>query len=803
MDPVTRLYRDYRQTAPLNGLLNLWGFVDEAVFLCKSGAVGIALSVRGVDVEGLDADARAQVVHRFEAALRHLDESFRVYQYLRRTPHPDVPRPHAAHPVADAAFARRASFLTGRGAELFESEIVFVLISEGWQPRRSWTRRLRRLLTSPPGATLSSADTETFVEAGLARAVRHLRGKVDGFVLQLADTLAPRVMPKAETFKVLRRLLNYTPAKADAVTLAHDAHLDFFVADTTVECYRDHLRLDDQHVKVLTLKAPPAQTFAHLLADLHTLPTATIVCLEWQRVPHAAMRRELQKRRRHFFSARTSLVNYLHPDTRPEEMLIDDSATATVRELGTAVTALEVEGAFFGQVSLTVVVYDRDPQRLAQSVAACLKAFGTHDASVFEESYNLLNAWLAIVPGHSAYNLRRLPLLHHHYADLSLLFARHAGEPSSTHLAGAALATLETTHASLYHWVLHVRDIGHLLGLGGTGAGKSFLLNFLILMAQQYGPVTVIFDLGGSYRRLTQALDGRYLSLGLGEGTCTINPFALPPTPEHLHFLGAFVKVLIQTGGQYQTTHVDDREIEDAVAAIYSVDADQRRLFTLANLLPRPLAQHLRRWVQGGQYGVLFDNVQDTLTLAEFQCLDFAGMASYPLTLEPLLFYVLHRMSAVVQDPARAGQFKLFVLDEAWRFVRDDTIRAYLTEALKTWRKHNAAVFLATQSSVDFVHAALLRTVIESCPTKVFLSTPGFDAKVYGELFGLNDTELDLLAGLLPRRQFLLKRPDVTRVLNLTVDAETAALCTNPATANVLDPTTRGSAAPTTVSPPE
>ena len=34
-----------------------------------------------------------------------------------------------------------------------------------------------------------------------------------------------------------------------------------------------------------------------------------------------------------------------------------------------------------------------------------------------------------------------------------------------------------------------------------------------------------------------------------------------------------------------------------------------------------------------------------------------------------------------------------------------------------------------------------------------------------------------LLAGLLPRRQVLLKRPDVTRVLNLTVDPETHALC--------------------------
>ena len=781
MQPVARHHRDFHGAAPLNTLLNLWGFVDEGVFLCKSGAVGLVLAVPGADSEGLDDERRARVVHQFEAALRHLDESFRVYQYLLRTPHPDIPQPHAAHAVADAAYQRRAAFLTARGADLFASEVVFVVLYEGWRPAPRWRRTLSALMArrARPSAFLDSHVRHT-VETELTRAVQHLRHKVDGLVLQLAESLAPRPLSSADAFRFLRHLLNYTPAKADAVALNGDAHLDFFVADTTLECYRDHLRLDDQVVKVLTMKAPPAQTVAHVLGDLHALPTAAIVCLEWQRVPNGTMRRELQKRRRHFFSAKTSFVNYLSPDTRPEEMLVDDSAAATVRELGTALSAMEVEGAFFGQVSLTVVVYDPDEARVAQSVATCLKVFGTHDAAAFEESYNLLNAWLAVIPGNTHFNLRRLPLLHHHYADLSLLFTYQPGARWCSHLRAPALAAFETEHASLYSWVLHVRDIGHLLALGGTGAGKSFLLNFLILMALQYAPVTLIFDLGGSYRRLTDALGGRYLSLGLDDRACTINPFALPASPEHQHFLAAFVKVLIQAGGQYRTSHADDREIEDAVGAIYSVDPDQRRLFTLANLLPRPLAQHLRRWVQGGPYASLFDNVQDTLTLAEFQCLDFAGMAQYPLVLEPLLFYVLHRTSAAVHDPARAMQFKLFVLDEAWRFVRDDTIRGYLTEALKTWRKHNAAVFLATQSSVDFVQPDLLRTVVESCPTKVFLSTPGFDAQSYQDLFQLNPTETRLLAGLLPRRQFLLKRPDVTRVLGLTLDADTQALCMNP-----------------------
>lgn len=62
--------------------------------------------------------------------------------------------------------------------------------------------------------------------------------------------------------------------------------------------------------------------------------------------------------------------------------------------------------------------------------------------------------------------------------------------------------------------------------------------------------------------------------------------------------------------------------------------------------------------------------------------------------LEPLLFYLLHRVTRCVQAPADAGRLKLCVMDEAWRFIQHPTLRAYVHEALKTWRKHNAAMVL-------------------------------------------------------------------------------------------------------------
>ena len=77
------------------------------------------------------------------------------------------------------------------------------------------------------------------------------------------------------------------------------------------------------------------------------------------------------------------------------------------------------------------------------------------------------------------------------------------------------------------------------------------------------------------------------------------------------------------------------------------------------------------------------------------------------MVLEPLWFYVLHRASLTIQDRGADATLKLFVLDEAWRFARDATVKAYITQALKTWRKRNATLVLATQSSEDFADPGL------------------------------------------------------------------------------------------------
>ena len=146
---------------------------------------------------------------------------------------------------------------------------------------------------------------------------------------------------------------------------------------------------------------------------------------------------------------------------------------------------------------------------------------------------------------------------------------------------------------------------------------------------------------------------------------------------------------------------------------------------------------------------------------------------------------MLHRASSEIERPENAAIFKAFVIDECWIFLKNRTIRDWITRAEKTWRKKNAAMILATQSVVELLASEMLHVVNESCPTKIFLANPNIDLDLYAETFHLNDTQLELLEGLQSKRELLLIQPGVTKKLLLEVDPLTYWMATNNPRDNV------------------
>lgn len=774
---------EYLAAGCMNEAIGLHSFINDNVFLTKSGDVGVILALPGIDFEGQTHEHLDSLARRFEAACRSFGEQHEVYQYLMKTAAPTIE--HSIHPneIINQAISSRVAHFYEKADGLFTVQVYMAVTYKAWTTTEGFAQKLSEIKEHPINALRAALRRDkpiTILASQLQEAVTTLLHSVRSFTTA-AEDFQPALLDKFAAFRFFRRLLNYTPHKHEYAQLPSDDLLDYYVCDSYLETHRRYLRQDDYFVQVLSLKELPTSTFANTFAELMRIPSNAIVCTQFRRIPNTKALRVIRSKQRHFHNGRTSfLATAMAGDNpQPGELIVDQASTALVDDLGACTKEIEFHGNYFGEFTFTLILYSKNPQDLATSVAEANKIFATKDALLINETYNACGAYLSVIPGNSIYNVRQLLITATNYADISFLFTVSTGHPRNAHLNAEYLALLETQHSTPYYFNLHYRDVAHTLITGATGSGKSFLLNFLLTNAQKYTPRTFIFDLGGSYKSLTTLFGGTYSKVGFDHAAFAINPFSLPPTPDNREFLFAFIRVLLENESDHKVSDEDAKEIFEAIGNVYQLPEEQRRFLSLSTLLPRAIAVRLARWVQGGQYASLFDNQQDTLTFAEFQCFDFEGLDKYPTILEPLLFYVLHRANAIVYDPTIKSALKMFVMDEAWRFFQNETIRNYLREALKTWRKHNGAMIMATQSGDDLRQSNILELVLESCPTRIFLANPGLNVAAYREMFQLNETQTDLVRTLRPKSQMFLHTPELSKILTLEVDPRSYWLYTN------------------------
>jgi type IV secretion/conjugal transfer VirB4 family ATPase len=769
MVKLPKFLKPYRDAGAFNSLLAPHRFLDDQVFLTKSNQLGVVLSAEGIDYECLIDATLESHTRRAASAWQSFDETFRLYQYVLKQDHADLEqRRDYPNPAVRSTVSDRREHLETRPAGLYTIQLRYVLLYE--PPAVSQERSLQQ--------TVSTKKVLRVLTADLDRNRTFLLERAHSFRRVLGDLLGLALLDKQEAFAFFRLLTNLDPAIARSERLKHDSHIDYFLPSLPLACSPEGVSVGNAKLEILSLREPPHGTFPNVLRDLLAIETNFILCTEFKRVLNDRAITTVRGAQNHFHWSQwvadlPSILSMVLNQGNRQNVIVDKSALNDVEDLDQTLARINNGGEYLGEFSFTVVLHDSDDgPRLRRAASDVIKIFGHHEASLIRETYNALNAFLAIIPGNQAFNLRRTWLLSGNYADLSFLYAPYGGEKVNRHLRSEHLVVLETTDRTPYYFNLHEGDQLGALVFGAPGSGKSVLANLLIDHSQKHEPRTFILDLGGSYRQITRKHGGSYVRMDFGDDrqAFRINPFTLPGTADNLQFLFTFLRLLL-TGSGFRPTADDDRELFDAVEGMYVLPAGHRTLGNLSRGLPPHMAPYLHAWTRGGQYGSVFDNEEDTLTFAHFQTFDFQGMDEvYPKVLEPLLFYIFQRISAIVYSPALGSVYKQLWADEVWRFLANDTARQYLVSAGKTWRKHNGGIGLITQSAADLGNAGVLELVNEICPTKILLANPGADHTAYQRMFHLNDKEVELFSCLTPKRQFLLKTEARAKVLNVELD---------------------------------
>ena len=107
-------------------------------------------------------------------------------------------------------------------------------------------------------------------------------------------------------------------------------------------------------------------------------------------------------------------------------------------------------------------------------------------------------------------------------------------------------------------------------------------------------------------------------------------------------------------------------------------------------------------------------------------------------------------------------------------FFDNEQFAQKIREWLKVLRKANASVIFATQSITDIVNSPIFNTVLESCPSRIFLPNPDAveenTAKNY-MTFGLNKRQIQIISQAVKKRDYYYVSPVGSRLFSLALEA--------------------------------
>ena len=328
---------------------------------------------------------------------------------------------------------------------------------------------------------------------------------------------------------------------------------------------------------------------------------------------------------------------------------------------------------------------------------------------------------------------------------------------------GDACTVLNTVSGTPYFFSFHVRDVGHTMIIGPTGAGKTVMMNFLCAQAQKFNCRMFFFDKDRGANIFIRALGGTYSILDASTES-GFNPLQLPETNENMTFLKDWMKALVTANGETCTAE-DLARINDAIIGNYKLPFNKRRLRNIAPFLgiggPGTLAGRLEMWYGDGSHAKLFDNENDCINFFNSYAFGFemGEILKDKVSIGPVLLYLFHRINSSLD-----GTPTMIILDEAWALIDNPVFAPRIKDWLKVLRKLNAFVVFATQSVEDATKSSISDTLVQQTATQIYL--PNLKAtEVYKTAFMLSDREFQLIKMTDPGSRFFLIKQDQNGVI--------------------------------------
>lgn len=788
--------------------------ISDGLVICKDGAMLACYEITGLDLDSATSGQHlelAAAADRFAEVFRDQPVSFWWTVHRQKTEE----YPQGQFPSMIAKWMddeHRESFLAEGGyrnrhfvsvlwmpakAAVGVLDRASLFIEEGLSPFRAAIEAIK--------ASIVNRSSFAFRAAEISQAVREFEP-----LLERAEAAiylnSPRRLRDEELLGFLWCCANpgqrMTPKAWDGKSL-----LDGYLPEQPITVYAEALGFGDgesrRYAAAISLKTPPTEgTQFSAFSGLLTMDCELTLSLVFR----VASTKETEA---HIATLKRINEAMLYPptayiagavrggDMNPSKM--DQGRAEALAEIAQAKGEMAAGRVVFGWANATLVLYHSSGEDLSDRVRIALRGFHTGKfVGAVRETIHLTSAWASTLPGQWQECQRWMMLSSANMVDLAPLVGVRDGEIENEHLSRQmgspqpCLTVLNTDYRTPFYFNFHSGGVGHTLVFGPSGSGKSVAMNFLISQFGRYaGSRVMIFDKDYSCRIPTLLQGGVHVDLKPG-ARIRLNPLALCAEPRHRAFLVSWVESLISSRG-YRITTADSQKISAALGDMAArFDPSLIRLSGLATQLDGHLRDELAPWLKErpdggpeGSYADYFDHAEDELDLSRhLTAIEMNDVMRIPVVGRAFLDYAFYRLRLLLEGAGDGRVFPtLIYIEEAWFLMQDEAFCDRLIDWLKTFRKLNASVVMATQSLEDVsglsprILAALRDNVLTRLylPNGSALSEGVYDT--YHRGMGLSADQIERIAHAVPREDYFVVKPGIARMVKLRLTPLQIAAC--------------------------
>lgn len=721
--------------------LQIWGFVEDVVVF-GDASLGFGLAVQAMDVSCADEQRVDAIAQSLIGFLNGLPPNLDI-QFLQEIGVGNDGLLNAFEKLGqNGSNVEVAALHQARVARLKEED------AQGLLP----AYRLRVFVRRPAAGTLrkpsilqSPPTFEPLSEQFLSREVQALSNMRDEIARGLN---AIGLIAKSISQRELADLAywQWNPSRPIALSEYSDEDVRSSLLFSDVLPSTTGFEIGGVQHRIVSLKLLPDQTFSAMASVLNELPFDSRAFVSIHVPDQQKELESLQTQRRLAFSmarGKTSGVS-------------DIESEAKFQDLESLINEMVAQGEKVFHMSLNVLLKSTDEQELHDQISQTLHVIREMSgAEAMEESLAAFEIFSELSIPNARSKERAKKIKSSNLADILPVYAPWKGHETPRMLLKSTsgnLVSFDPFSSSLSNY--------NQIVTGGSGSGKSFLTNLLLLQLMKENPKLFIVDIGGSYRKLCDSLSGQYIPFDLSSGL-SLNPFDLPsgencPSSQKLKFLVGLVELMTREEGAVGIGKLERFEIEEAIQRLYETGETLTLSHLRDALLKHPdrliqrIGKILGSWCGETPYGRIVDRPTSVRLDRSLVSFDLKGLESYPDLQAVALYLVTDSVWREIQSDRE--RMKVLVFDECWKLLESPVGASFIGEVFRTFRKYFASAIAISQNIDDFSKSRVASAVLPNTSIKWVLMQKGADHERLKEVLHLNDREVSLISRLSQER---------------------------------------------------